>query len=95
VFKRLGIYVAVASFALLLMIQLAPYGRSHANPPVRVEPSWQGAHTRELAVRACFGCHSNQVRWPWYSNVAPVSWMIQNHVDEARDELNYSEWDRV
>ena len=35
-------------------------------------------------------CHSNLTKWPWYSNVAPVSWLVQSHVDDGRDELNLS-----
>jgi hypothetical protein len=77
-----------------LVIQLVPYGRDHDNPPVVAEPSWDSAQTRELAVRACFDCHSNETVWPWYSNVAPVSWLVQRDVDEGREELNYSEWNR-
>ena len=78
--------------ALLLLIQLVPYGRDHSNPAVVAEPAWDSARTRDLAVRACFDCHSNEVVWPWYSNVAPISWLIQHDVDEGRDELNFSEW---
>jgi mono/diheme cytochrome c family protein len=77
----------------VIAIQLVPYGRAHTNP-VRTEPAWHPAPARELAVRACFDCHSNQTRWPWYSNVAPVSWLIQRDVDEGRRTLNFSEWDR-
>ncbi len=77
---------------LLLAIQLVPYGR-HDNPPVREEPVWDSPKTRDLAVRACFDCHSNEVVWPWYSNIAPMSWYVQSHVDEGRSELNFSEWD--
>ncbi len=82
---------AVAVFAL---IQAVPYGRAHENPPVTAEPAWDSVRTRELTDRACFDCHSNQVEWPWYSNFAPMSWSITMHVDEARDRLNFSEWDR-
>lgn len=78
----------------LLMIQLIPYGRDHDNPPVLAEPSWDSAQTRELAVRTCFDCHSNETVWPWYSNVAPMSWLVQRDVDEGREELNYSEWNK-
>jgi mono/diheme cytochrome c family protein len=78
----------------LLVIQLVPYGRDHDNPPVVAEPSWDSVQTRELAVRACFDCHSNETVWPWYSNVAPISWLVQRDVDEGREELNYSEWNR-
>ncbi len=75
-------------------IQLVPYGHSHTNPPVRKEPAWNSPATRELAVRACYDCHSNQTVWPWYSRIAPVSWLIQNDVDRGRRRLNFSEWDR-
>jgi mono/diheme cytochrome c family protein len=78
----------------LLVIQLVPYGRDHDNPPVVAEPSWDSAQTRELAVRACFDCHSNETVWPWYSNVAPMSWLVQRDIDEGREHLNYSEWNR-
>jgi mono/diheme cytochrome c family protein len=80
---------------LLLLVaaaQLVPYGRDHDNPPVAAEPPWDTPTTRELARRACFDCHSNETQWPWYSNIAPLSWLIQRDVDEGRDELNWSEW---
>ena len=78
----------------VLILQLVPYGRRHSNPPVRVEPRWDGPTTRVLAVRACYDCHSNETVWPWYSHVAPVSWLVQRDVDEGRRKLNFSEWDR-
>ncbi len=79
---------------LLAAIQLVPYGREHTNPPVIEEPAWDSAQTRELAVAACFDCHSNETEWTWYSNIAPVSWVVANHVDEGRRILNFSEWNR-
>lgn len=93
-FKRLVLWGVLLVAALLGLIQLVPYGHDHENPPVRMEPAWASEQTRALAVRACFACHSNETEWPWYSNIAPVSWVIKNHVDEGRDELNFSEWDR-
>jgi hypothetical protein len=78
----------------LVVSQLVPYGRNHQNPAVVAEPLWDSPQTRELAVRACFDCHSNETQWPWYSNVAPMSWLVQSDVDEGRDELNFSEWNR-
>jgi hypothetical protein len=80
---------------LLLVIQVVPFGRDHTNPPVRFEPPWDSPRTRELAVRACFDCHSNETKWPWYSHVAPMSWVLQNHVTIGRSVLNFSEWDRL
>lgn len=76
------------------LIQLIPYGRTHSNPPTIVEPPWDSPRTRELAVRACFDCHSNHTNWPWYANVAPMSWMVQFDVEVGRDVLNFSEWNR-
>lgn len=78
----------------MLLIQLVPYGRDHDSPPVVAEPAWDSPQTRELTVRACFDCHSNETVWPWYSNIAPVSWLMQRDVDEGREHLNYSEWNR-
>ncbi|MEX0797496.1 MAG: heme-binding domain-containing protein [Acidimicrobiia bacterium] len=77
-----------------LAAQVVPYGRDHTNPPVVAEPQWGSSQTRDLAVRACFDCHSNETEWPWYTNIAPVSWLIQSDVDEGREGLNFSEWDR-
>lgn len=80
--------------ALAAAIQLVPYGRNHSNPPVTAEPQWDSAATRDLAKRACFDCHSNETVWPWYSHVAPVSWLLQRDVEEGRSKLNFSEWDK-
>jgi cytochrome c551/c552 len=87
--KSLGILVLLG-----LAIQLVPYGHARTNPPVRKEPAWDGSATRDLAVRACYDCHSNHTVWPWYAKVAPVSWLIQNDVEDGRRKLNFSEWDR-
>lgn len=80
---------------LLLVLQLIPFGRDHTNPPAVAEPHWNSARTRELATRACFDCHSNQTRWPWYSHMAPFSWVVQRNVHTARTVLNFSDWTRT
>jgi heme-binding protein len=92
--RRFIFWLAVVLIAAIGVIQLVPYGRDHTNPPVTQEPAWDRPETRMLAVRACFDCHSNETVWPWYSNVAPMSWLIQRDVDEGRRKLNYSEWNR-
>jgi hypothetical protein len=76
------------------LMQLVPYGRTHSNPRVRQEPQWDSDRTRDLAKRACFDCHSNETRWPWYANVAPMSWVVQRDVDAAREVVNFSEFNR-
>jgi len=87
-----GLGVMVALFAI---VQIIPYGRTHTNPPTTSEPVWDTPRTRELAVRACFDCHSNHTRWPWYADVAPLSWAVQLDVENARDVVNFSEWGRT
>ncbi|MFN0246818.1 MAG: heme-binding domain-containing protein [Kofleriaceae bacterium] len=86
--------VSLVVLGLFLVAQVVPYGRDHSNPPTVEEPTWNSPMTRALVDRACFDCHSNQTRWPLYSHVAPISWLVQSHVDEGRQVLNFSEWNR-
>ena len=89
------IFVLVGLVAIFLLIQLIPYGRQHTNPAVIQEPNWDSQQTRDLAQRACFDCHSNETVWPWYSNIAPASWLNQHDVEEGRQKLNFSDWARA
>ena len=91
--RRLA-YGAFTALGLFVLIQFVPYGQNHTNPPVTQEPKWDSPQTRALAVRACFDCHSNLTKWRWYSNVAPVSWLIQRDVDGGRSQFNFSEWNK-
>lgn len=43
--------------------------------------------------KSCFDCHSNQTKFPWYSKIAPTSWLLAGHIKEGKDKLNFSEWD--
>ena len=92
--KKIIMWLVTGLVAFFVLIQLVPYGHNHTNPPVVQEPQWDSPQTRELAKRACFDCHSNESVWPWYSNIAPISWLVQNDVDEGRSRLNFSEWGR-
>jgi mono/diheme cytochrome c family protein len=78
--------VAVVVFGLM---QLVPYRVDH--PPVQQEPAWDSARTRQLAVVACFSCHSNETNTYKWEDVAPLSWWITNHVKNGRSALNFSE----
>lgn len=89
--KLISVFFA-AALATMLVIQLIPYGKDHTNPPINGEPVWSSPRTRELMVRACFGCHSNEVEYPSYASVAPISWVVQSHIDEGREKVNYQEW---
>lgn len=92
--KRLIGLGFLALIIVLGLLQLVPYGRNHSNPVVSEEPAWDSAQTRALVARTCFDCHSNETVWPWYSHIAPASWLMQRDVDEGRGHLNFSEWDR-
>ena len=50
-------------------------------------------HIMSVFKTSCYDCHSNEVKWPWYSNVAPFSWIISSHVKNGRAWLNFSEWE--
>jgi mono/diheme cytochrome c family protein len=78
--------------AMLVVIQFVPYGRDHTNPPVVAEPQWDSPKTRERFMKACGDCHSNETKWPMYSNIAPFSWLIQYDVVEGRKVFNVSMW---
>ena len=78
---------------LFAALQLVPYGRNHVNPPDGTLVAFDSPATEELAKKACFDCHSNRTKWPWYSNIAPISWRIQGHVDEGREKLNFTAFD--
>jgi hypothetical protein len=93
--KKILVTIAVLMgicLCMVVFIEVIPYGRNHTNPPVVQEPKWDSPQTRALAKKACFDCHSNETVWPWYSNIAPISWLVQRDVDEGRQRLNFSEW---
>jgi len=91
--RRWGAIAGIGAVGLLIAIQAVPYGRDHSDPPVRQEPPWDSEQTRAMVVDACYDCHSNQTAWPWYSHLAPTSWLVQRDIDGGREKLNFSEWD--
>jgi hypothetical protein len=67
------------------------------NPPADPSASFElvAKPSREVAgvvSRACGDCHSNRTVWPWYSHIAPVSWVTASDVMEGRSKLNFSQW---
>lgn len=81
--------IALALVVLLLGLQLVRPEKT--NPPVTgdIETS---PEVKALLKRACYDCHSNETTWPWYSHVAPSSWLVVRHVDDGRRKLNFSVW---
>jgi hypothetical protein len=92
--KKIILWIVGGILILAILIQFIPLPARGNNPAVVSEPTWDSPQTRALAKRACFDCHSNETTWPWYSYVAPVSWLIYNDVVEGRSRLNFSDWNR-
>jgi len=84
--------IAVGLVVVLLALQLVPIDRE--NPPVTGAID-APAEVVAILERACYDCHSNKTTWPWYSHVAPVSFLVADDVEEAREHLNFSEWDKL
>jgi mono/diheme cytochrome c family protein len=91
--KRAALWSAVLAAAVFAGIQFVPTART--NPPVENTVDWDSPRTRELFYRTCADCHSHETHWPWYSRVAPVSWLVANHVRDGRLEMNISVPDEV
>ncbi len=72
------------------LIQLIPV--NHSNPPATAQLKWDSTQTEDLARRACMDCHSNETVWPWFSYVAPISWLIYYDVQTGRGVMNFSEY---
>jgi hypothetical protein len=79
---------SIAVVILLIVIQFIPVERT--NPPVIYKVKWDNPKTYDYAKRACFDCHSNETVWPWYSYVAPASWLVARDVLDGRKHLNFS-----
>lgn len=92
--RRYGAKVTLIIVIAFGLMQLVPFGHSHTNPPVTAEPHWSSPQTRALFQRACFDCHSNATHWPWYSHVAPVSWLVERDITDGRRHLNFSQWNQ-
>jgi len=93
--KTCGILVVVAVILLACLLggmQLVRTSIIGVNPAVVAQPTWPDAQTEALARRACYDCHSNETAWPWFTRVAPISWLVANDVAEGRARLNFSEW---
>lgn len=90
--RKVVLWVAAALGIVLLAIQFVPVDRT--NPPVQTEVT-ASAEVKSILKRACYDCHSNQTRWPWYSYIAPMSWLAAKDVKEGREKLNFSTWNTL
>lgn len=89
---------ALALVAVAVGIQFVRPDRTNppADPGAAFEAVAKPPHAvAEIVRRACSDCHSHQTVWPWYSRIAPVSWLVADDVREGRAHLNFSEWNRL
>ena len=93
--RGLGLLTRILLGAILLFVlaQAVPYGRDHANPDPTRELRFDSRETEDLFASACGDCHSYRTDWPWYSNVAPASWLVEHDVKDGRGVFNVSRWD--
>ena len=75
---------------ILIAIQFIPVNKT--NPPVTAELN-APAEIMSVFKKSCYDCHSNETQWPWYSFVAPVSWIVSGDVKDGRLHLNFSKWE--
>jgi mono/diheme cytochrome c family protein len=88
------IRLVVLGVVVFGLIQAIPYGRNHKNPTPSREVRWNSPTTRALARVGCYDCHSDETTWPWYSNVAPISWLVYRDVKDGRSRLDFTQWDK-
>jgi len=91
-------WMVIVLVALFLVIQFIRPART--NPPVDESQTIFGRtqmtpQVSAILERSCRDCHSNKTVWPWYTNVAPISWWLSNHINEGRQNLNLSEWGKL
>jgi hypothetical protein len=82
---------------LVVFVLLQFTGPERTNPPLSEATRLETTTTvpgevQQMLRRACYDCHSDETRWPWYSSVAPISWLVVGDVNQGRAELNFSRW---
>lgn len=89
--KKVMKFLLMIVIVALIVVQFVPV--DHSNPPtddgMRIAAP---APVMAILERACFDCHSHETVWPWYSRIAPASWLLEHDVLEGRDHMNLSEW---
>lgn len=95
VFVKVSRRLSLLAVFLLLAVQAIPV--KHKNPAIDPTRALEATAPvppaiHEILRRSCNDCHSNETVWPWYSRVAPVSWIVLYDVREGRSDLNFSEW---
>lgn len=85
-------YILLLAFVIIQFFQI-----DKTNPPVDETKDFLKINNTPEAIAtqikaSCYDCHSNESKYPWYSNIQPIAWFLKNHIDEGREELNFSEF---
>jgi hypothetical protein len=89
-------FIGAIIIAVLMILQLFPSGRpdiSNNNKDDLIANNTINDTVTKLIRNACYDCHSNETKYPWYSYVAPVSWLVSRDVRMGRENLNFSNWE--
>lgn len=92
---RIFKYAIYAVIALFFLIQFIPSDLPENNDNVRhdiIQTENPPEEVKAILYKACYDCHSYQTRYPWYSYIAPVSWLVSRDIKVGRGELNLSDW---
>lgn len=88
-------WIFIILLVLLVLVQFIRIDKTHPeidknndfinikNPPPEIA---------QMIKTSCYDCHSYESKYPWYAEVAPVSWYLKNHINEARERVNFSNW---
>ncbi len=90
--KKIVMTGFIAAAVTGIAIQFVPVEKT--NPPVTAEIS-VASDLYQILRRSCYDCHSNETKWPWYGNIAPVSWFLVGDVSKGREYMNFSVWNNL
>ena len=83
-------------FTIILLIAIQFISVDKTNPPVDEKISLKASpEIMTILKKGCYDCHSNETKWPYYSNIAPVSFFVASHVKKGRNAMNFSKWDEI
>ena len=93
--KKIFLY---SLLGIVLLMQIYPSERpevTEVNPNDLIKNTKMPEHIASMLRSACYDCHSNETIYPWYANIAPVKWLLYDHINEGRKELNFSNWNTL
>lgn len=93
--KKIVKYIFILGLIVFVVMQF--FRIDQTNPKIEktkdfITLTQPSADVEKMLRSACYDCHSNETKYPWYSNVAPVSWWLKDHIDEGREYFNFSTW---